>query len=209
MTGQKVLSSGEIQHEFADETSQRIVVAAADLFISHGFDNTSTADIARASSVTKREIYDRFASKDELLEQVMKLAYGPINEPRMRDGDGLADTLSRIGIETVQQLSSLTSNKLLKAVLGAARQYPNAPKIFWHYGPGQHIEALAFILHQSPETDFNNIQTARSIARQFIIDCCGPFILSTMIDASQVRSNAELKSYIEKVSQNLMDSFAN
>ena len=208
MTGQKALSSDQNNQEFADETAQRIAVAAADLFISHGFENTSTADIARASSTTKREIYDRFASKDELLEQVMKLVYNPVSELRMYNGENLEDTLAKIGTETVQQLLNQTTRKLLRSAFGAARQYPNAPKIFWKEGPGRQIDSLAFILHQCADIDISSTRTAQAAAKQFIIDCCGSFVLTIMIDNSYAPTAAEIKSHVEKASQNLMDRFA-
>ncbi|MEM7112845.1 MAG: TetR/AcrR family transcriptional regulator [Chloroflexota bacterium] len=47
---------------------QRILDAAADLFVHYGYDKTAVSDIARNAGVSKGAIYLHFSSKDELFE---------------------------------------------------------------------------------------------------------------------------------------------
>lgn len=51
-----------------DERENRILDAAAALFIRYGFDKTTVSDIAREAAVSKGAIYLHFDSKDALLE---------------------------------------------------------------------------------------------------------------------------------------------
>jgi AcrR family transcriptional regulator len=59
------------RHAQASATRQRILTAAHDLFVSHGYRSTSLRDIAAAASVSHPGLLGHFASKDELLAEVV------------------------------------------------------------------------------------------------------------------------------------------
>ena len=54
----------------AQETRQRVIDVAHDLFISHGYGRTTIADIARGADVSVETIYSAFGSKAALLRRV-------------------------------------------------------------------------------------------------------------------------------------------
>ncbi|MCG8351391.1 MAG: TetR/AcrR family transcriptional regulator [Chloroflexales bacterium] len=54
-----------------DEREQRILDAAADLFVHYGYDKTTVDDIAREAGVSKGAIYLHFKSKDDLFEGLL------------------------------------------------------------------------------------------------------------------------------------------
>ncbi|WP_432478321.1 TetR/AcrR family transcriptional regulator [Nocardioides sp. GXQ0305] len=58
----------------AERTEQRIVAAARELFVAHGYRGTTLTDVARAAGVAERTIYVRFATKAELLKRVVDVA---------------------------------------------------------------------------------------------------------------------------------------
>ena len=59
------------RHARAAETRQRIVDAARELFVSDGYRSTSLRDIAAAASVSHPGLLGHFASKDDLLAEVV------------------------------------------------------------------------------------------------------------------------------------------
>ena len=56
-----------------DLRTKRILSAAERLFLAHGFDGASMDDIAFDAGVSKRTVYNRYISKEELFDEV---AYG-------------------------------------------------------------------------------------------------------------------------------------
>jgi AcrR family transcriptional regulator len=58
----------------AEERRQQLLTVALDLFSRQGFDGTTIRDIAAAANVTEGLIYKHFASKEELLEEVIARA---------------------------------------------------------------------------------------------------------------------------------------
>lgn len=59
------------RHARAAATRQRILSAAHDLFVAHGYRSTSLRDIAAAASVSHPGLLGHFASKDDLLGEVV------------------------------------------------------------------------------------------------------------------------------------------
>jgi AcrR family transcriptional regulator len=56
-------------------TRGRILLAAVQLFASKGFAGTSIRDIAPAAGVQTATLYGHFASKDEMLEELVRIGY--------------------------------------------------------------------------------------------------------------------------------------
>lgn len=54
-----------------DDREQRILTAAAELFVYYGYDKTTVSDIARVAGISKGAVYLHFDSKDALFEAVM------------------------------------------------------------------------------------------------------------------------------------------
>lgn len=54
-----------------EERRQRILDAAAELFVHYGFDKTTVSDIANTAGISKGAIYLHFESKDSLLEALV------------------------------------------------------------------------------------------------------------------------------------------
>lgn len=69
-SAERVLASASEQ----TATSDRILIAAANLFATQGFANTSMPAIAKASGITPGAIYRHFASKAQLLVEVVRYA---------------------------------------------------------------------------------------------------------------------------------------
>ena len=55
-----------------EEREQRILDAAAELFVHYGYDKTTVSDIAREAGVSKGAIYLHFESKDDLFEGLLR-----------------------------------------------------------------------------------------------------------------------------------------
>ncbi|GKT19701.1 TetR/AcrR family transcriptional regulator [Acidovorax sp. SUPP2522] len=85
----------------AQELRQIIVDVASALMLEHGYAGTSMEAIATAAGVTKRTIYTRFESKENLLREVLATAALPALQLDLQFAPGLAlqDKLVRIGLE--------------------------------------------------------------------------------------------------------------
>jgi AcrR family transcriptional regulator len=72
MSSYLILAMGRIAGVTAQETRERLLLAAADAFARRGYDGTRVADIARAANVSSGALYAHFDSKAELLVAALR-----------------------------------------------------------------------------------------------------------------------------------------
>src|ERR1700760_676326 len=94
-----ILPMGRVAGVTAEETRERLLLAAADVFARRGYDGTRVADIAAAADVSSGALYAHFDSKAELLVAALRrhgrrlLAEGLAAEP----GPPVTELLLQIG----------------------------------------------------------------------------------------------------------------
>ena len=64
------MSAGSSRATARERRRRRILMAATELFATHGFTKTTVDEIARRAGVSKGLVYDHYDSKDELLRAV-------------------------------------------------------------------------------------------------------------------------------------------
>jgi len=109
---------------------RRILDAAMSAFIKHGFDETSTLEIAKRARVSKRDIYAAFGNKQQMLMACILERTGrlqpPDDFPDPRDREGLARALTAFG---TQILTVLTDPAAIGVLRIAIAQAPRDQKI--------------------------------------------------------------------------------
>ena len=92
---------------------EEILDAAAELFTTHGYANTSTRKIADAVGVRQASLYHHFATKDDILEALLA---GTVDEPLrlaaelIAEGGPAAGRLHALVVADVKQLCDTTWN---------------------------------------------------------------------------------------------------
>lgn len=115
------MSSGE-------DARERILTAAWDLFMEHGFAETTTLEIARRAKVSKRELYALVGNKEEMLAASIA-ARG--NRMRLPEGfpaptsrEGLRTALSRFGATMITELTDPDVVATFRLGIGEAKRSP-------------------------------------------------------------------------------------
>ena len=90
----------------SDETTKRLLDAAAEVFVEHGYDKAVVADIARRAGVTTGAVFGRWANKSE----IMAAAVDHIFEQMLPD-----ERVKQLGVDElplVELLSAWSANIL-------------------------------------------------------------------------------------------------
>jgi AcrR family transcriptional regulator len=122
------------RQEQARETRQRIVVAARDLFVAHGYGRTTMADVARTAGVAVETVYAAFRNKPALLREVWFVGFrGDDEDVRLLDRPETRALLAEPDLATRlrSQAAYMTPvfrrvGPLLVALRGAAASEPAA-----------------------------------------------------------------------------------
>lgn len=146
MTTETALNS-----EPADEKLTAIVKAARKTFLAHGFDTASMDQIAHAAGVSKRTVYNRFRSKEELfgaaIEETCRQLV-PVNLAEIEDSlppQALIQQLGRQFLEGMLQPEALALRRI--ATFEAGRS-PKIGQTFLEHGPQWMVSHCSPILER-------------------------------------------------------------
>lgn len=103
----------------------RIIAAAVDQFAEHGFDGTSTIEIARAAKVSQSVILYHFATKEELWQEAMRTLFQSVDASAIFRNDIYAD------LSTVDRF-----NIMLRQFVITSARHPQIGKIIFREGLG-------------------------------------------------------------------------
>ena len=149
----------------AEETRQRVMDVAHDLFVSQGYGRTTIADIARSTNVSVETVYSAFGSKSGLLrkvwyfrfrgdEQDVRLLHRPEVQEILAEPD-LAVRFRRHAAFVTPVLRRFVP--LLRAAESAATSEPSAAILVAEYDAGR-LDAAAHFARAAKTTG----QLARS-----------------------------------------------
>jgi AcrR family transcriptional regulator len=92
-----VSQSRRTQQERVEESTRRLLQAAAELIAEGGFDAASAAEIGRRAGYSRSMVRARFGSKEQLVDAVIRSAYeGPLTVPLSESATGMERVLARI-----------------------------------------------------------------------------------------------------------------
>jgi AcrR family transcriptional regulator len=111
----------------SDRKITAIATAAARLFSSKGYIETSLDDVAAAAKTSKGLIYYYFDTKDEILDYILTTFMDTVLENAERDLQEAADPAQRIRIMIERHVKTYTANMYLaKTLLQEAHNLPAA-----------------------------------------------------------------------------------
>jgi AcrR family transcriptional regulator len=85
------------QRERVEESTQRLIQAAAELIAKGGYEAASAAEIGRRAGYSRSMVHARFGSKEQLIDAVVTSAYeGPLTVQLPETATGLERVLARL-----------------------------------------------------------------------------------------------------------------
>jgi AcrR family transcriptional regulator len=140
----------------APQLTERIVAAAATLFLRDGYGVTGLEAVAAAAGVSKRTLYARFSGKAALLQVVVERLVArwlPPFDAGLEQASGLEATLlaaARIMLATALQPEALALRRLVVAELGRS---PELARVMQDAGTGLGVQRLSGVLERAGIAD--------------------------------------------------------
>jgi AcrR family transcriptional regulator len=104
-----------------EETRQRLLEAGWRLFREHGYDDTTVAEIAEAADVAKGTLFNYFATKESLLDQVSLWRFEQLGNRLLEVQDAPESVLGRIKLMMRAMADEYTSDPNLARHMFLAR----------------------------------------------------------------------------------------
>lgn len=129
----------------------RILNAAAETFLARGFEETSTAEIARRAKVSKRELYSNFRDKRNILAAVITQLQSEIQlqaNVSWASGGDLRKVLTEAGTKILEFINSQRFGKLFRIVAAESFRDPVSAQKFYLLGPGAGRDSTAAFIRR-------------------------------------------------------------
>ena len=159
----------------AEGTKERILDIALELFAKNGYPGTSMSDIAKQLGFTKAALYKHYASKQEILDQIVermnRMDYERAEEYEMAETepDGFAEAYMHTPIEKIRTYSIAQFDHWTKETFSAnfrkmltLEQYrdPKLAQLHHDYLAGGPLEYMAAIFRKLTDSDEDAMQLA-------------------------------------------------
>ncbi|MEM8770453.1 MAG: TetR/AcrR family transcriptional regulator [Pseudomonadota bacterium] len=122
----------------ADEKTDAIITAARDTFLSRGFDASSMDQIALAANVSKRTVYNRFRSKEELfgaaIEETCRNLV-PVNTDEIEATLPAREFIEQLSRQFLQGILSPNALSLRRIADFEAERTPSIGRCYLEHGP--------------------------------------------------------------------------
>lgn len=115
----QALNDSVDQVEDGEEFSTRILDAAGDLFARLGIQRVTMEAVAKAAGVARVTIYRRFATKDDVVEQVVRREFRRYFDQFLRDIKQAGTAEDRVVTGFVSSLRAIRGNSLIGGLLAA------------------------------------------------------------------------------------------
>jgi TetR/AcrR family transcriptional repressor of mexJK operon len=140
------ISAGRPRASDLQAREERLLDAAADLFMANGYAGTSLEMIAREARVAVRTIYVKCGGKAGLLGAVIargRQAYATRLEDMVRDTRPLETVLAEFGARFLELISAPRAVALQRIVIAESHHNAELGLAYYQAGPGQTYAVLA------------------------------------------------------------------
>ncbi len=115
----RALSDSVDRVDDEEEFSTRILDAAGELFGRRGIQRVTMEEVAKAAGVARVTIYRRFATKDVLIEHVVRREFRRYFDQFLRDIKQARTAADRVVVGFVSSLRAIRGNSLIGGLLAA------------------------------------------------------------------------------------------
>lgn len=153
-----------------------VVDAARTLFLRQGYAGTTMEEIAALAGLTKRTLYNNYASKEALFTHIVTeiIAYAEEFTRGLREEltVEIADTSLRTALDDLGRRLALAIVRpevvaLRRLLIGEAREFPDLVAGYFDRAPGRVLEALASEFEHLGRIGLLRVADARRAAAQF------------------------------------------
>ena len=160
-----------------------ILMAAAQLFLEHGYDPVSMDAVAAAADVSKRTVYSYFDSKTTLFTAILIAhcsSMGGIALPEHPAGHDPRKVLTDFGRVFLRMITSPRAVAMQRVIFREVERLPEVGKIFFQNGPARHITKLAEYLKQADAEGKLKVDDPAQAAFLFMSIVKAPFHLQQL-----------------------------
>lgn len=198
-------SAGEIELRI-----ENLLEIAAEVFLEKGYECASVGEIATRANASKQTIYSRFPSKAELFSAVMNRTceqkFKRVSD-MLQANRPIAGVLKDFAVEMMIATQDLQATKMLRAIIGAAEEFPEVGERFWTIGPDRAHGMIVKCLSDRMQRGELRKSDPSGAAHLFLTMCTGRYWIRGLLGIRPRVTKAEIERYTEQVVQKFLSMY--
>ena len=183
-------------NEDLQHVRSRILGAAFDAFVEHGYEKTTTIEIATRAKVSKRELYALVGNKQEMLAACIRSRAQrlrmPVEMPEAKSREGLATALAAIGEVLLREVSDRAVIAVFRLAIAEAVRAPEIARSLDQIGREAGRSALRTVLSQARAAKLVDGDPAE-MAERFAALLWGDLMLNLLMRIEQQPTEREMR----------------
>ena len=193
--------------------TQRVLEAAASVFLKHGFSAASTDMIQQAASVSKATVYACFQSKEALFEAVIEhecTRFAEAVRAVHLDQPDFASRLRALGQAYLGLLLSERGLALYRVVVAEGPRFPKVARTFYLSGPAVVYKMMSEHLNKAVEDGQADVHAmgVEGAARQFLSLLRGDAQMECLTHPEARPSEAQRDAWVEAAVTTFLRAFS-
>ncbi|WP_310620450.1 TetR/AcrR family transcriptional regulator [Flexibacterium corallicola] len=185
-----------------------LIAAARDLFLEHGYKNTSLDMVIEQVGGSKREIYRHFQNKEGLFSAAIKQRQAQLFKEIERHFDSEKnprDVIEEVSILTAKKILSADVNANIRTVISEAAIFPDLAKAAYENGHNRAYALFARYLEQLNAKGRYTIENPALSARVLLSMIKGDLHARALFLPDTHISDDEIRLHMKKVTEIFMD----
>jgi TetR/AcrR family transcriptional regulator, mexJK operon transcriptional repressor len=187
---------------------ERVVDAAAKLFVDRGFGATGMDAIAEEADVSKATLYSYYRDKATLFADVMHRMCDEMGGARPEEmaSGGPEATLRAVATLGVTRLLETVDRGLLPRAVAEAREFPELGRKFWESGPAKLETFVATYLADAKKRHVLDVKDPPRAAASFVGLVTGMYLLPMLVGVRGRPSDADIRRDVDDVVTRFLES---
>jgi TetR/AcrR family transcriptional repressor of mexJK operon len=186
----------------SEEKKHVIMEAATQLFLEHGFANTTMDAVAAQASVSKQTVYSHFQNKDNLFREMVIAKSDELSAlPDLLDQDELPlqELLISLSLGFLELMYCEESIALHRIIISEAVRNPKVAQLFFEVGPNRFKGMFSAYLKRQGEKGVLKIEDPLEVAGHFFCLLKGLHHMAVLMNVAEKPSFEENLKQAESV----------
>ena len=180
---------------------EKVVTAAARLFLQEGYGTTGMDAIAEEAGVSKATVYSYYKDKASLFADVMIQACDEVggHDVQALAGDSPEATLKAAAFSGVQRVLQALDRAIVQRVVAELSEFPELGARFWEAGPGHLEQFVTAYLAKADAAGLLQVKEPARAAARFVGLVTGVYLLPMLVGARGRPSDKELRRDLDEI----------
>jgi TetR/AcrR family transcriptional repressor of mexJK operon len=182
-----------------ERKQEAIKVAAKELFLRHGYANTTMEMVAAQAGVSIMTLYRHFRGKDVLFQAVIQ----HLCSQKAKEGSEVlwqgnpAEVLHRLGQSRLAYALNPEEIALYQVILGAMEHFPEVGQMYYRLNVEKPLDRLSAYFHELDLQESLHIPDSRFSAQAFLTLLQGQLIERARLGAGPIPTSEEIDHHID------------